>query len=929
MFTYGKLTSLQILNKLKRTEASTKTMETYQELEALCRRRVKEEEARRVDQAANNTDGSRARDIRTLAPIDGVKIDRTRQVCAKDFFSLDLSHSNCQRIECRVEVLLRDKPSDSRDDGDLLICEVNENRRFLLFPPVAPDRVSARLGEHKNQLVVMIRGVNGTTTWSESFILDGDEDGAAEDWIEMLGTNPVPPPIVRKELDLSEEQLSQASTALIEMPKPESPAAVDIPIGERRRREAEESNTQTRDRQRSSRISRLASSMPDSIKEESVVSEPDAKDLNDTMDKAGSPLVVKRARAARYHGRSQSTPTTLFIAEMSGALDPYPDETTPPKPPGKIDWMLDDSPDGVIDAPTDLPYIPKVRKHSTDTAKHSTPPKESMRPEPNVLQKQQPPTTPTRYDGAPPPPVHRLPTTPNALSKTPLALDSPTPRGKNRRSSSPLKHEYQPSDASGTSSCSETSDSQTSDSYTESSEEDELEATDTPGALPQIYGKRLSPSGSMYTIPNTSLAPSNSASQAPYQGVPVQRSPATTKKNTAMLSCWDGARGKWVDLNDGKPCSIVITPGLIEAFSMSAAHSSSHRPGSSDDNQGSEVAEQKPLLAQVLTPHVPMRQSTALDIEINSRPTVDSTVKTSSFTLRYRTLTNQDCIAFYSAIHRARIDNPVWKKLEFEREMAAYGTNTYDDAVAGNRRRSWFGRKKSYRASTRAPSETAETEASNKSRSSAFSALRRLSGSSMFNISKSSVDTSNPRVPSSGPTSTSPSEYSGVTPPRTPSSPGSFFGSSYSISGAPRNLGSENLKIRLYQLVSQGSKWNDMGSARLTVTVPPPGMRQASSLDTGIQRRIIVTRKRQGEKDGKEEQAVLIDVVLGANCYSMLGRTGVAVNIWEDIRGDDGRLGVAGAYGGVSATTRKYLFQNACAAGANWIYGLLAVGRQG
>jgi hypothetical protein len=160
------------------------------------------------------------------------------------------------------------------------------------------------------------------------------------------------------------------------------------------------------------------------------------------------------------------------------------------------------------------------------------------------------------------------------------------------------------------------------------------------------------------------------------------------------------------------------------------------------------------------------------------------------------------------------------------------------------------------------------------------------------------------------------------------------------------NLGSENLKIRLYVLATQ-SKWDDQGAARLTITAPPPGMRQASALWNGLEKRVLVTRKplpssspacqspelgtisedQESKRDKKTTNVVLLDVILGANCFSRLGNNGIACNIWEDVTGDNGEVGVVGAYGGVSGRTRKWLFDTGNKRDADWIFGLLAVGR--
>ena len=297
------------------------------------------------------------------------------------------------------------------------------------------------------------------------------------------------------------------------------------------------------------------------------------------------------------------------------------------------------------------------------------------------------------------------------------------------------------------------------------------------------------------------------------------------------------------------------------------------------------------------------------------------------------------------AIHRARMDNPKYQKLEEERMLNSYGTHSYEAAIKGNRRRSWLGRKKSYRASTRAPSTTGESEQSAGSNSSAFSALKRMSRGS-FNIGKSSIERSQGQSGIvSGPQSMYSSSSSGITPPRTPTSP-SLAGTSMT-NGHLTNLGSENLKIRLYVLATQ-SKWDDQGAARLTITAPPRGMRQASSLYNGLEKRVLVTRKpligfsptsqspeldtisedRESKNEKKEKDkpnVVLLDVILGANCFSRIGNNGIACNVWEDVMGDNGEVGMIGAYGGVSGRTRKWLFDTGNKRDADWIFGLLAV----
>ncbi|CCF45114.1 hypothetical protein CH063_14298 [Colletotrichum higginsianum] len=118
----------------------------YDALQEKARRRHREESARLADEDAINTDTTRIRDLRTLAPMESVKIDPKRQVSAKDLFSLSLAHSNGQRLECQVELVHRDLPGASNDKGDLLIRETGSGRRtWLLFPPMPMTVISAHV----------------------------------------------------------------------------------------------------------------------------------------------------------------------------------------------------------------------------------------------------------------------------------------------------------------------------------------------------------------------------------------------------------------------------------------------------------------------------------------------------------------------------------------------------------------------------------------------------------------------------------------------------------------------------------------------------------------------------------------------------------------------------------------------------------------
>ncbi|KAL2075009.1 hypothetical protein VTL71DRAFT_8789 [Oculimacula yallundae] len=890
------------LEKLLQTKTSKDVTDAYEELENYRRQRIRAEVARKEDQRANNTDASRARDPKTMSHTKDVTINRDRQVYMKDVFSFEMIHSNGQHLECEVELTLRVNESNSKDTGDVLICQTDGTKYFLLFPPVSMDYISARKGDSDTELVLMIRGRDGTRSeWRESFMIDAKEVEVATEWLEKLGTSPVPPPIIyyKSKLDPElETVLSEAgddTKSIVGALK--SSKTDDIPLGERPRREAEEAI--------SGGVPGLMHTVyqifsEDRISELGEYSVLDVKDLNDAMSKAGKkplllqksrPTTPQRPRPSRYHGKNVEVCAMPCV--MSGARsedDEYVDAKNE-----RAGMTLDE--------------IPKLR--SPRAEKTSTPLKESMRPEPESMKRYHK-TTPSRdEDTPPPPPVHRTPT---PTLKTTPPLDSPTPRGKNRRTSSPLKHEYQPSDASGTSSSSEQSDS---DSYSEYSEEsddelDELESVETrPTTAADLPVSRPA---SIYNHPNASLAPSNSASQTPFISRPAAPRPSTaTNRIAAMVSLWSNKKGKWEDINPD-PCSVLVGPGRVECFDLNSVHSSPTM-GSDIDSPKKHSRDSDPLVGQDITPHVNLRQSTRIDIEITAPPSASSRMKGVTFTLRYRTFNQQDCDALYAALHKARMENLKFKMMEQQRMFASYGQNSaYEKAVSGNRHSSLLRKQSFRRAEDNAPPQSS-TGSEQSSLSSAISAVKRFGIGGIFNISKSSIQAGQ------GGMSNSSSDYSGATPPHTRSPSLAASGSMFSNGVTVRDLGWQDLKIRLY-IGLPGNKWDDRGGARLTVTAPPPGMRQASALDHGPEKRITITHRASDEGPPN----VLLDCVLGAKCFSKLGQRGVVASIWEDIVGDDGTVGTMRATGGVSGRVRKWCFQMARAGDCEWIYMLCRSG---
>ncbi|KAI0119006.1 hypothetical protein F4814DRAFT_223336 [Daldinia grandis] len=809
-----------------RAIAGTKEFESlvskWEALQEKARRRHKEENARVIDEDARNSDTSRARDLKTLEALDNVKIDRFRQVFAKDTFTLDLRHSNGQRLGCQVELIIRDNQTFKSDPGDLLIRETGSaGRSWLLFAPVIGGRFSARRGNSKRELVVMIRGCR--EEWFELLSLTADSQEQALEWLDMLGSTPIPPPV----------EGPMPSTAQSLAPSPRL-AAGETPMGERRLRQT-------------SGVSSTSTGSKNHLESELTTPEHSRRETSSPHNVPTSP------RTEDSTSSPEGTPTQDSFSRSKQGNEAY----------------------------------------SNSFDNHDILP--SKRSSPN--------SNPYREDGAPPPPVHRT-----FSSKKAPVLSPPAEQAASRlkrRTSSPLKHEYHPSDISSEGSTSPMSVSEDG-TISEESSDDELEAVDMPDTTPAISIRKnnnITPE-SIVSESTVTLPHSISVSQT---GLPKSESkqPEYVIKSVASISYWDNKHGRWQDLWPDI-CSIVTTPGLIEAYPYQRAHQSSSSP-----------IQERPLIALDLTPLVMLRNSTVVDLEIRS-PVLSysrlyaKVLKIDTSFFRFRVQSTPECESLYMAVHRARMDNAKYKALEEETRVRAFGQyqNPEAEADGSGQRRSWFGRKNSYRASTRAPSQSAGS-ISQSSGVSATSFLKKLmgGGNQSFNIAMSSVD--RPYRFSGGDASLYTS--SSGTPPRSPSI-------SIANSGNTNvDLTTNNLKIRLHLLVS-ASKWEDHGNCLLEVTRPDRGTRQNLRKYQGMEKRIVVTTIPKKDAD---KPVVVLDVVLGSQCFSQLGSRGVLINVWEEVKNESGQAGVVPQGGNSGGNVRKWCFQCSSVSQAKWIFGLV------
>lgn len=973
--------SFKSINILQPSAKAEEIANNYQELVVEARKRARDERARLEDESAAAIDPTRARDPMTLGILQNVSVDQTRRVRARDFFNLSLYHSSGQLVDCRAELLYRDNAPGKGAGGDLMICEIDHSNRWLLFPPMDLRCVSARNGDSKGEVIVMLRSAPGDEKyWQELISLRIDEVDIGLEWVQLLGSDPVPPSICRSQSFISRAKQHKARRlAPNESPPRPNPNEVDIPIGEKpvsKRRSltpkepySEPSTVSSSATEPRSSLYSTATRQTDYTTGGSEFSTKQARSglpiLPSTSSPEKPPTGLKRSKAQRHsrygdnHGESlasetaspktvttekgpEPSPTTgRFYAcegtDISGRSSETSRERSPSKIPRTPRKKSPEPESRVSNVPSaDLPLIPKIRSTSSQTHlstptstefddEEDYPPLESL-PDP------EPPESPSQSnrvkarrkskheDSPPPPPPHRSPST--KLSLGPVL--SPTGGHLKRRGSSPLKHEYEPSTASD---YSETdSDASTVRHYGYSSSEYSRATYDSDSFSSASEDEESKPpkpkAQASATSETDSLSPSNSASQSGYRTVPLQ--PAKSSKAIASIFAWSD-KGTWESLLPDE-CSIVVSPGLIEAFMMGA--------------ESSPPKSCRPLISMELTPLVPIRRGTAIDISIRSPPTERSKI-TSSTNIMFRSRNPDECDALYGLINQARINNPTYIALQNARgPFNDHQLPAFEHPIQSGG--SWFGfprRRKSYRASSSPRSLAEGSESSVGTMSSAFSALKRFGASSkMFNISRSTVTSRSGRE---GSMYSGEADTGGSRP-----TPSSGIGRiAAAIKGAD-GIGLSDAKIRLY-LRESASKWRDMGAARLTILPAPPktntnpssrppsrpgtarsegsgthgdgnsgsGTSPPSSGPTTPrreaepQKRIVIRGKTRGE--------TLLDVCLPESSFERVARTGIAVSVYEE---ND----AVAKQGGVTVNSQRiYMIQMKSEAEAAYTFGLV------
>jgi hypothetical protein len=476
------------------------------------------------------------------------------------------------------------------------------------------------------------------------------------------------------------------------------------------------------------------------------------------------------------------------------------------------------------------------------------------------------------------------------------------------------------------------------------SSNDDLDEDEVPDTIPGYSIKEPEVFAVESMVSENSITPSNSASQVEPRGQDDMKPERPVRKFIGSVSYWSSRKGTWKDVNDGQPASIVVHPGCMEVHHLSEQHSNRQAyplqsSGTSEvDNSNKDAGTIVPLVALVLTPVVMIRRSTALDLEVRSPASPEARLKIEASMFRFRAADQNDAKDLYEAVHISRLNNARYIQLSeearvrsFGQQMEVVGGDGSAEDDSSSRRRSWFGRKNSYRASTRAPS---VSQGSISTTVSAASFLRRLMGggnNNSYNIDDSTLDKQRPSSAAPGIphnttnnslyTSSSGSGSGSITPPRSASISLSNSGSQsrWSYGLAKPFSPDQPLSIRCHLNV-QSNRWLDKGDCVLHISRPPPGVRQELPLYHGLEKRIIVTH---ATKKSGDQPLILLDAVLGSQCFSMLGRKGVMCSVWENLRDEEGRVGVVPKSGAISGRVTKWCFQCKSMQQAGWIMGLL------
>jgi hypothetical protein len=504
------------------------------------------------------------------------------------------------------------------------------------------------------------------------------------------------------------------------------------------------------------------------------------------------------------------------------------------------------------------------------------------------------PTTPHRKSAErqadevpPPPPPHR---TPVAKQGSPAKIVVPqlTPSAISnlkRRSSSPLKHEYQPSSGSERSQ----SDNEFSDPYDD--DDDFLESSESEVESEGIQDLPKSRGHDLPVQPEEAVAdtitPSQSASQGPFRDVPETKNVYFT--TLAGISRWQMG-GDYVNLHH-KECLIEVSPGKIAAYETV--------PDLVYPNI-TKLPDRDPVIALHLTPGILLQVTSACDIIIRSKPTHDSHFQVKhggGVYIRFHTRHPSVREALQDHVSHAMTTNPTFLALERARPKETEAErfdrqNPGHKATAGGK--SWWGgsrRTSSFRkANTRSGSTVGNTENTYRTTSSLKRSINHiLTKATGFNIEKSAIFSKSRGKESSG-AHTRSNDGDG-SPSQAPPPPRDAFARDF-----PHELQHtlRTAQCRVIQMEKSLRSRNprNMGRATLHVLHPPrkptgsvAGITGPDGIHEGSGVRVVLANR----------ESILLDQVLPPSCFYATPK-GITMHVFSEENGGVRERGGVGTW---------------------------------
>lgn len=418
----------------------------FHDLVDIARIRISSEKQRIENEAAALIATDQVLVMRTWEPVEPFILDsRGKDVRARDEFKLKMVHSSTGQMFSRdIELILRERVANQTTPAmkevlfaTVVTADTGAVKKVLMFHPIPTGLISARWSSRSDlDLLIQYKETVDGSEWTQIMRLTAAEKEIVADWENMLGLNEHIP-----EVDFEDEpRFQEIETPELERVLEMEEALVVAPSG----------MLPCFLRSPTSFTDGYLEANPET-KSEVMVSKEDDRDqpVAETLSRIASPG-LKRSRAVSRNSRPKSM--SSLKSDLSGASGGTA------KPDEKVMDLKHKTPEPTA-GEMSLPPMgtPPSREPNFEVVEMK--PDEQPKEEKPVSKPPSPVSSPTlpRSSG----PTQRavsMPSTPSSPAKKPLNISTPPilvpskRAGVQRRTSSPLKHEYAPSTPSASAS---------------------------------------------------------------------------------------------------------------------------------------------------------------------------------------------------------------------------------------------------------------------------------------------------------------------------------------------------------------------------------------------------------------------------------------------------------------------------------------------